>query len=209
MKYPSLFLWGMEERLLNIVENYLGLPVAYHGLYIRRDLANGVQRKTRLWHIDKEDRRMVKIIIYLEDVNPDNGPFQYISKSVTPTILRALKQNCGRIKDKDMERVVPPSQWKSCVGSAGTVIMIDSASIFHRGKVPVVSDRLSIFFDYTSRKPKHPYYCKSSFSFNDLITLTKHLSEHKKKCIFWNTALWDKYQQRMQQHYDITHCTGA
>ncbi len=56
MEYPEIFLWGLEERLLNIIENYLGLPIAYHGLYFRRDLANGIQRKTRFWHIDKEDR---------------------------------------------------------------------------------------------------------------------------------------------------------
>jgi hypothetical protein len=68
MEYPELFLWGSEERLLSIVENYLGLPVAYHGLYFRRDLANEIQVKSRLWHLDMEDRRSVKIIVYLNDV---------------------------------------------------------------------------------------------------------------------------------------------
>lgn len=190
MEYPSLFLWGLEERLLNIVENYLGLPVAYYGLYMRRDLANGVLRRTRLWHLDKEDRRMVKIIIYLKDVNHDKGPFQYIPKSLTHTISRLLKYNYGTIKDQEMERVVPPSQWKTCVGPAGTVLLIDPASIFHRGKVPITSDRFTIFFDYTSRKPKHPYYCKSSFSVNELISLSNHLPQYKKDAIFWNHNLW-------------------
>src|SRR5919202_669806 len=160
IKYPSMFFWGVEERLLNIVENYLGLPVAYHGIYMRRDLANDVQRRTRLWHLDKEDRCMLKVIIYLNKVNQDDDPFQYIPKSLTSTILRSLKYNYGTIKDNVMEQIIPPSQCKSCTGAAGTVLLIDPAKIFHRGKVPVVSDRLSIFFDYTSRKPKHPYYCK-------------------------------------------------
>ena len=184
MEYPELFLWGLEERLLNIIENYLGLAVAYHGLYFRRDLANGIQRKSRLWHIDREDRRMLKIIIYLNDVSDDGGSFQYIPKSLTSLTSRLLKYNYGYIEDKAMEEIVPQSEWKSCPGSSGTVIFADTASIFHRGMVPVVSDRLSIFFDYTSRQPKNPHYCKSSFSVNELLILAKMLSKRQKKCIF-------------------------
>ena len=199
IKYPSLFLWGLEDRLLNIIENYLGLPVAYHGLYMRRDLANGLQRRQRLWHLDKEDWRMLKIIIYLKDVNHDDGPFQYIPRSLTPTIFRALNYNYGSVKDKVMERVVPQSQWKSCVGPAGTVILADTASIFHRGKVPIASDRLTIFFDYTSKKPKHPYYCKSFFSVNELIQLTSHLSQHQKDSVLWNEKLWKEYHKNLTQ----------
>ncbi len=64
MNHPSIFMWGLEAQLLKLVENYLGLPVAYHGAYFRRDLNNLVERKSRCWHIDREDRRMFKIIIY-------------------------------------------------------------------------------------------------------------------------------------------------
>ena len=48
LEYPEIFLWGIEERILNIVENFIGLPVPYHGSYFRRDIANTVQKKTRL-----------------------------------------------------------------------------------------------------------------------------------------------------------------
>ncbi|AFZ11164.1 hypothetical protein Cri9333_0164 [Crinalium epipsammum PCC 9333] len=199
IKYPSIFLWGLEDRLLNIIENYLGLPVAYQGLYLRRDLANGLQSRTRLWHLDKEDWRMLKIIIYLKDVGHDDGPFQYIPRSLTHTICGAINHNYDGIQDKVMEQVVPQSQWKSCVGSAGTVILADTASIFHRGKLPIASDRLTIFFDYTSKKPKHPYYCKSSFSLNELIQLNSHLSQSQKDSVLWNEKLWKDYHKKLNQ----------
>ena len=199
MEYPEIFLWGLEKRLLNIIENYLRLPIAYHGLYLRRDLANGIQRKTRLWHIDKEDRRMFKIIIYLNDVSDDGGPFQYIPRSLTSSTSRSLKYNNygSYVEDKCMEKIIPQSEWKSCPGPSGTVIFADTASIFHRGKVPVVSDRLSIFFDYTSSIPKHPYACNSSFSVNELLILTKMLDKRQKKCIFWNQKLQQEYRRKL------------
>lgn len=189
MEYPQLFHWGLEERLLNIVENYLALPVAYHGLYFRRDLANKIQRRTRLWHLDKEDYRMVKIILYLNDVGDNGGCFQYIPKTLTHSIRRRLNYNYGAIKDQVMEQVVPQEHWKSCPGSSGTVLFIDSAHIFHRGQVPIGSDRLSIFFDYTSRFPKYPYYCKTDFSIQQLMALSHGVCSRKKDCVFWNTKL--------------------
>ena len=189
MEYPELFLWGVEERLLNILENCIGLPLAYHGLYFRRDLANKVQVKSRQWHIDMEDHCIVKVIVYLNDVSDDGGPFQYIPKSLTPLLSHSLKYNYGYIQDKVVKSVIPTSDWKSCPGASGTVIIADTASIFHRGKIPVVSDRFTLFFDYTSRQPKNPYYCKSSLSKDDLLVLAPKLSKRQRECIFWREEL--------------------
>lgn len=185
MDYPELFLWGLEERLLNIVENCIGLPLAYHGLYFRRDLANNVKVKSRQWHIDMEDRRVIKIIVYLNDISDDGGPFQYIPKPLTSVLSRSLKYNYGYISDETVKSVIPTSDWKSCLGPSGTVIFADTGSILHRGKVPVVSDRFSLFFDYTSRQPKHPYYCKSSLSKDELLVIATKLSKRQRECIFW------------------------
>ena len=189
MQYPEIFYWGLEEKLLNIIENYLSLPITCHGIYFRRDLANQVQTKSRLWHLDREDRRMLKIIIYLNDVSEEGGPFQYIPKSLTPITSSSLEYDYSYIDDKTMEKVVPPSKWKSCLGSAGTVVIADTASIFHRGKKPLVSDRLAIFFDYTSRRPKHPHYCKSFFSIDELNILTRNIAQRQNDCIWGNQRL--------------------
>jgi len=184
-EHPEIFLWGLQTRLLNIVENYLGLSVAYHGAYFRRDINNQILKKSRLWHLDKEDRNMLKIIIYLNDVNEDSGPFQYIPKSLTSSITKSLKYDDDYIKDKIMEQVVSSSIWRSCIGASGTVIFADTANIFHRGKIPLTSDRVSIFFDYTTRQPKHPFYCKSSLTEKDLLAISLNLSENQKQYIFW------------------------
>lgn len=185
MEYPEIFLWGLEQRLLNIVENYVGLPVAYHGAYFRRDIANKIERKSRLWHMDKEDRKVLKIIVYLNNIGDDGGPFQYIPQSLTSTAASFLRYNYEYIQEKTMERVIPPSHWKSCTGLSGTVVFATTSSIFHRGKIPLTSDRFAVFFDYTSRQPRHRFYCKSSLPQQDLLLMAKKLSEPQKNCLFW------------------------
>ncbi|MGB3655448.1 MAG: 2OG-Fe(II) oxygenase, partial [Rivularia sp. (in: cyanobacteria)] len=69
LEHQEIFLWGLEQRLINIIENYIGLPVAYHGAYFRRDTVNPIQIKSRLWHIDPEDTKVLKVVIYLHDVD--------------------------------------------------------------------------------------------------------------------------------------------
>jgi hypothetical protein len=185
MEHPEIFLWGLEQRLLNIVENYLGLPVAYQGVFYRRDIANEVAIKSRLWHIDMEDRKVLKIIVYLNDVNDDTGPFQYIPHSLTSTAVRSLKYRSGYIRDETMQQAISPGNWKSCTGLSGTVIFAATSSIFHRGKIPVANDRFAVFFDYTSRQPKQLLYSTLSLNKENLVSLVNNLSEPQKNCVFW------------------------
>jgi hypothetical protein len=184
MQYPDLYRWGLQERLLDIIENYLGLPVAYHGVSFRRDVADGSQQGTRQWHIDIEDRRMAKIIVYFNDVGIDNGPYEYIPKPLTPSPW-VFKRNYGFIADDVVEKAVSATQWQACTGPSGTVVFTDTCAVFHRGKMPTQSERLAMFFTYTSRRPKHPEYCKSILNPDQLVTISTGLSNRQKQCIFW------------------------
>lgn len=188
MEHPEIFYWGLQQRLLNIIENYLGLPVAYHHPSFRRDVVNQVEEKTRLWHLDKEDRKMIKVIVYLNDVNEDGGPFQYIPVSCTPIITRSLRYNYGYVQAKTIQQVISPLNWKSCIGSSGTVIFADTARIFHRGQIPTNSDRFAIFFEYTSQSPKHPFYCQRPLSEENLLILATKLSIKQRQSLFWRQS---------------------
>ncbi|BAZ12751.1 hypothetical protein NIES4071_45840 [Calothrix sp. NIES-4071] len=185
MEYPEIFLWGLERRILNIAETYFGLPVAYHGAYLRRDIANNVQRKSRLWHMDTEDRQVLKAIIYLHDVNEQQGPFQYIPMAVTQKLVQTLKYKQGYIQDSVMQHTASLSDCKSCLGVVGTVIFAATGSIFHRGKIPVASDRLALFFDYTSRLPKYPFFNHYSLPQEYLLSLSKKITKHQLKSLLW------------------------
>lgn len=186
LEHKEIFLWGLQQRLINIVENYIGLPVAYHGAYFRRDIVNNVQQRSRMWHIDPEDRKVLKVVIYLNDVDENNGPFEYIPLNFTSTLVNSLRYNHGYIQDKTMEKIISPSNFKTCTGTAGTVFLAATGGIFHRGKIPTSSDRYTIFYDYTSRKPIVHHHYRASFLGNeDLQQLSKYFSSQQKECVFW------------------------
>ncbi len=186
IKYPDIFIWGLEERLLNIIENYIGLPVLYHGTHFRREVANGKLIGVRQWHTDVEDHRMVRIIVYLNNVTLNGGPFEYISKSLTSSLRKTLRYTSGFVSDEVMKTFVPTSDWKSCPGRSGTVIFTDTRNVFHRAKPPVQADRFSITFSYTSRQPI-AIFNKVILTRDEFLEISSRLSIRQRQCILGYT----------------------
>jgi hypothetical protein len=142
--------WGLDERLLDLVENYLGLPVRYRGPEFRREVAIGEASGVRRWHRDVEDHRQLKILIWLHEVQPDGGPFEYVPRGPTLEATRRLRYVSAYVSDADMVRVAPRQVWRCCPGPAWTAVVADPANIFHRVRPLINRDRYSVTFSYTS-----------------------------------------------------------
>lgn len=193
MRYPDIFLWGAQERLLRIVESYLKVPVAYDGLSYYYSVANGLEAGPRKWHRDKEDWRMIKIGVYLNDVDLLSGPFECVSPDANVKICEFAKQKYQVFRDSELKNLLgeDAQNWhKTCVGTSGTVVFVDTASYYHRGKPPVSKDRSAIFFGYFSLRPKHPFFCgRSPLSQSQLIQLSQSLPTHIQESILWRRRL--------------------
>ena len=160
--------WANELRLFNTLKQYIGLPVAFQGVQLQRDFPNERQVFTEQWHQDAEDHRMIKVIVYLSDVEVEHGPFEYIprtlvssstAQSIRAHIAKSIAAGDLGLTDREMEQYVPRSAWKPCTGKAGTVIFVDTKAVFHHGK-PRTKERSALFYVYTSNKPLHPEFCQ-------------------------------------------------
>jgi hypothetical protein len=178
--FPEIVQWGLQDRVLDLVENIIGVPAAFVGLTLRREILNNKQTGTRLWHVDGEDYNSVKITIYLNDVDEDTGPFEYIPKSAVSPLLYLWRINFFNfaVEDAVMEKIVPASQWHSCPGQAGTVIISNTGQVFHRGKIPK-KERFALMYSYTSRNPKRPSVCKSETFRKGLPYLSQTLNQRQ------------------------------
>jgi hypothetical protein len=63
--HPAIYRFGLEERLLDIAESYIGLPPMYLGVEFKRERADRRAIDVGQWDRDVEDPRMLKIIIYM------------------------------------------------------------------------------------------------------------------------------------------------
>jgi hypothetical protein len=183
---PALFSWGLSERILAIAEHYIGRPVFYRGLVGRRDLADGQEVGTRLFHLDYEDNRIMKVIVYLNDVDEDGGPFEFVPRNLSPwhDQVRFVE---GRVPDEDMDRLVPRVGWKACVGKAGTVLFADPCTIFHRGRVPLTGDRRTLFYAYNSKTPRVPDMAGPIVN-SDAVVASLSLTPAQRSALEWPFA---------------------
>ena len=177
---PDVFMWGLNENLLNIVEKYVGLPIYYLGPEIKREFADGQASGVRKWHIDPEDHRMVKIIVYLSDVDEESGPFEYMTKDLTRRAVSRTRYISGLISDEKIRKVVRQTDCQVCLGDEGTIALFDGCGIFHRAQPPLAKDRASVTFHYVS---KYPIIFRTPDSFQRLPWMEEKLTERQHRCL--------------------------
>jgi hypothetical protein len=112
------------------------------------------------WHRDSPFSHQFKAILYLSDVGPDNGPFQYIKGSHRKEPLVAAARSLGlsyqtyRFPTEQIERLerenVMPSP-TTFTGRRGTLLLADTRGL-HRGQPLRAGARLALTRYYFPRR---------------------------------------------------------
>jgi hypothetical protein len=193
MRHPHIVRWALNDRILDIVETYLGLPAAYDTMNFFYTQADGRQVAARRWHRDVEDRRMVRVIVYLHDVDEDTGPLEILHRSFPgsdtldganfPVLTQEmLEEKFGSTLDR--------GDVTTCTGMAGTVIFADVASHYHRGRPAIARDRCALFYKFFSRTPLRPFFCERHvFSREQLSALAAGQTARARDCMLWHSRL--------------------
>jgi hypothetical protein len=191
MRHAPLYQWGLAPALLRIAESYLCMPAAFDGPLIFRTLADGREVGTRKWHLDREDRRVIKVALYLHDVDENGGPFQILKQEADrgdgsftyPTLTTAELQR---------KLVMPLNQGDitTCTGKAGTLVFADTARFFHRGLPATGRERFAIFYSYFARRPRHPFFCKGTrLSRRQILQLVEGFTAEQQATALWRDNL--------------------
>ena len=150
---------AIEPLVLEIINSYMGLfahfffssgNVTVPGT--RDAAAAGSQR----WHRDpgSGDKRIVKIFLYINDVPPEAGPFEYVRKSSTTGAFAGIfpfVQPDGVYPESGAVDAHPllREHILSNVGKAGTMIFCDTTGL-HRGGFSTGKERIMATAAYTS-----------------------------------------------------------
>lgn len=191
VRHPEIYRWGLHDRMLDIAEAYIGLPVAYDGVAINYTVADGRAISTRKWHRDWEDRRMLKVAVYLHDVDAEGGPFQQIRQGTSQNDSDGF--NYDLADDAELARMFGASLERdvnSCEGPGGTVVFCDTARLFHRGKPATARDRAALFYSYFANPPRHPFLCeRTGLSRRDIAQMASRLPRRQRDAALWRRRL--------------------
>jgi hypothetical protein len=153
---------ALQEQLKGVVDGYYGLRTRLADLNVwRTPVQTETATASQLWHRDiRDDHYVVKVFVYLEAVTEGSGPFCYVRGSHTKGPLRRLEVRTHRDRwswrasDEDMAQAVPPTQWATCTGPPGTLVIADTNG-YHKGGLARTAPRLLLHALYASSSARH------------------------------------------------------
>lgn len=147
---------SLRDEVLDIVNSYLNMYSRFFALTlnITRVVSGGTPPSiSQKWHRDPEDKRMLKLFIYLTDVDEVSGPFTYIPYTKYGLQWAEVFPQRPPIGfyplDGAVETVLPPEAVKTCTGRAGTVIFCDTTGL-HKGGYATEKERVMYTGGYFS-----------------------------------------------------------
>jgi hypothetical protein len=116
---------------------------------------NTAARESQLWHFDREDNYILKIFVYLRDVETGTGPFTYAPGThrkgphwnQKPDSFN--ENNVLRTADDQMNAVIPRERWICATGKKGTIVFADTRG-YHKGGEARTDNRLMYTCMFTS-----------------------------------------------------------
>lgn len=186
LSIPSVQRLIIDKNLLLIANDYLGIApihVQTNCWWSRnyKSNKNALSANAQLFHQDKEFIKFLKVFIYLNDVNEENGAHVYIRGSHKDNPLEKDKnhQISKRLSDKEISQHFSPDQIITMNGKSGTIILEDTSG-FHKGMPVKQGHRLLLQLEFANSLYFNPV---PSFStkgllpeYNSFITRNKRFA---------------------------------
>lgn len=148
---------AIHPAILLVANQYLGLRSSLRAinLWVNRPTPER-PTESQLWHRDGDDRMILKVFIYLVDVDMDNGPFWFIPGThLRRCISPGSVAEPPRIDDQAMRMLIGDEQWKSFTGPSETIIFADTTGL-HKGGKCDMRERILLTFEYVSGASPYP-----------------------------------------------------
>lgn len=181
----KFFVFAVSDEILRIVCGYLGMfcRLLYLNAWFNVP-SDGPDCFSQKWHRDPEDKKQVKLFLYLRDVNLGTGPFCYIPGTHNggpfAKIYRQTMDASNYPPDGAIEKLFSENQRQICVGNAGTLIFCDTTG-FHKGGHAEAEPRLLFNAVYTTKsgailweKRAGKYYSIADWTNGSLGFLAEH-----------------------------------
>ncbi len=179
---------GLKEEFLYIASLYLGIYPFLGRFYAWYDFpTNENTVSSQCWHKDGDDRKFLKIFIYLNEVKNDNGPFCFIQNTHSQNKKNFLSESGKKttkyskfniLTDIDVKKKFSSEKIKECFGDFGTTIFADTSG-YHKGKSLENRNRIMLVFEYFSQTSMYSYDIKINEKMNQIFSKKQLLAIKK------------------------------
>ena len=157
--------FALQPSLVAIANSYFNMltKLRYYNVW-HNFAAHDPPKASQLWHRDPEDRAVLKMFVYLTDVDKNSGPLSYvpgthlygsIKKLAPSTFHKEGRVYVRRSNDDQMSRLVPESRWFTATVPKRTVVLADTTG-YHKGGWVRQGERILYTCMFASRASTSP-----------------------------------------------------
>ncbi len=162
---------ALDPFFLNVAQNYLeAKPILCQTNFWASKV--GKDDKTHKFHQDYDDIRFLKVFIYLNDVDENNGAHTYVKESINNMIHTPDYKATKRIDEKIINNKYGDKVINIC-GKKGSIIFEDTYG-FHKGSVLNTGHRFMLQFQY----------CCSTKFFDTGINFINNIDKNKNEILY-------------------------
>jgi len=162
--------FALQSPILQIANAYFGMytRLRYYNIW-HTFTTKSEARESQLWHYDREDYYILKLFVYLSDVDENSGPFTYAPATHRKAKMRGepesfIEGGVSRSDDEQMSRFIPEEKWMKCTGPKGTIVFADTRG-YHKGGLARDHDRIMYTCMFTSQASQSQEFLTRAISF--------------------------------------------
>ena len=138
--------FALQRPILDVVNSYMGMYSVLTQCQIWHNLVTaGAPSQSQLWHRDPEDRHVLKLFLYLSDVDEGAGPLTYARGSQRRPYEMSphshVDGQTARSTDAEMAQLVPKERWLTALAHRGMMVFADTRG-YHKGGCGRRSERI-------------------------------------------------------------------
>ncbi len=149
---PKIADFVLSDEILSLASHYLGQVPLLSRFDLWWSPVNDSLAESQFYHYDGEDETQLKVILYVNDVNADTGPFTLLSaqnsEKVRSTKVWAQRRS-ARLDDEAVEAITGPDAVVRITGPAGTAAACDTGRCLHYGSRAKSRDRYILMAQFT------------------------------------------------------------
>ncbi len=162
-RYPVVLDFALSSDVVSVVANYLKcVPVMSSTLPVgvrfvessaQYDDAPETPHDSQLYRMDYYSNPNVYMLVLLEDVTPDKGPFCFLPQNASRKVAAKVRNGARgvgyRSSDEEIYSAVDRSEMIEFSYPRGTVLFINPSVCFHFGSRNCVQPRYQLMYGYT------------------------------------------------------------
>ena len=145
---PEVRRFALNDQLIALTSHYFDEVPVISRIDLWWSPPNESKAESQLYHYDGEDKSQLKVILLVNDVDADTGPFTFVD-AVGSAKVGASRRHSARLDDEAVETIAGQSAITPLMGPSGTVGVVDTSRCLHYGSRGNSKERLLLMIQFT------------------------------------------------------------